>query len=385
MSLWWGWSRESTGGGDGKELCVNLWKTGWMWMHDTKRGSGSVVDCLHYNEMSFLRKGFLSCPLPPNSLLMLLYRLSLPLDCQLKSLRGIAYIFLILDLVMPLLQIPYSCFKSIFSSPSWIPLSRAQLALPILGEVKMASVHAFYTWGLPARHSSVTAWSPGGLLGRWTESGQKDGPDIGGVITSMCKFESVKSHVKVCVEHNQILDKWTFLWVWNVFRLFHNVVKVLFLHSLWSWGKACLNCLCFSDHIKVKSSPLLLLCQNPLLFLIFIKSAIIYPINSTKNIGDILGSAFSHTSSPTKISYPLNSISWRKSALLLNAYCLRLTSETLPWSRPIFELHSTLLGHRIDEETSLSFLTIWLVSNYLCLLARVTRIAIGWSQNGESG
>ena len=87
---------------------------------------------------------------------------------------------------------------------------RAQLALPVLGEVQTASVLTFHTWGLPARHSPATAWFPRGLLGRRAESGgqmgpcppghpgQKRGLDFGGVIRSMWKFEIVKSHVKLC-------------------------------------------------------------------------------------------------------------------------------------------------------------------------------------------
>ena len=51
---------------------------------------------------------------------------------------------------------------------------RAQLALPVLGEVQTASVLTFHTWGLPARHSPATACFPEAswgeeqnLEGRW--------------------------------------------------------------------------------------------------------------------------------------------------------------------------------------------------------------------------
>lgn len=86
------------------------------------------------------------------------------------------------------------------------PLSRAQLALAILSEVQTMSVHAFHTCGLPGRrslcHSLVSGRPPGqrsgesGMqMGLWLPkySGQKYGPNVGGIIMSICKSENVKS------------------------------------------------------------------------------------------------------------------------------------------------------------------------------------------------
>lgn len=54
----------------------------------------------------------------------------------------------------------FSCFKSFFFfwSQSYIPLSRTQLAPPILGEVQTTSIHAYHTW---ARLAGIPLPQPG--------------------------------------------------------------------------------------------------------------------------------------------------------------------------------------------------------------------------------
>lgn len=102
------------------------------------------------------------------------------------------------------------------------------------------------------------------------------------------------------------------------------IISILLLGQSMAYSSRC-----FSAHTKVSHHlhappvrPALIL-----IFLTFIKSAIIHPISCTKNTGATLGSAFSLNSSPVTTSRPFNSVSQSicQSSLLLNPYCLSLT------------------------------------------------------------
>lgn len=114
----------------------------------------------------------------PSILLRFLYQLALPLTAN-WGLRGASHAAFNIRLCDSFTPDSLFLLKSIFWSQSWIPLSRAQLALPIAGEVQTTSVHAFHTWGLPGRHPLATVWSPGGRLGRqvgtWGQMGLPPG------------------------------------------------------------------------------------------------------------------------------------------------------------------------------------------------------------------
>lgn len=137
--------------------------------------------------MSLLGKGFLRRP--PSYVSNASAPPVTSTACRLKSEGSSSGIFLMLDLVVPSLQIPFSCVKSIkkifllqliysvlsksvFGSLSRIPLTRT---LPILGEVQMAGVWACLPHLGSAGWRSPAAWSPGGLLGRGAESGGQMG------------------------------------------------------------------------------------------------------------------------------------------------------------------------------------------------------------------